>query len=403
MKFPHPGAISLPTQKQLLLPLLEALEENGGILAPKDAQQVIADKLHIPQEILEKREFVSGAGEINVLGRRIRWTRQTAVARGLIEASTPRNLWKISEKGKNSLNFALPGIVITFYETPQGKAIWGKAESALGLIEENSLQLILTSPPYPLVRKKEYQGNAEREYLTWLTDLAQEWKPKLKHDGSLILNLSDCWNPKSPTLNLYQERLLLSLVDSLGYHLVQRLYWHSPSKIPSSHWVTVKKCRLNASVEHLFWLSPSEEPKSHPERLLKPYKSSMRRSIKRGGDFRKQRPSTHGGTQGGFSRDRGGSIPFTLQSWSHAASNNSYINFCKEAELPTHPARFPSELANFAIQLATDPNDLIYDPFAGSNTTGATAEALGRKWITSESCLQYIQGSVSRFLPEAVS
>lgn len=389
--------IKLPSQNQLLLPLLETLKENGGSLPPKDAIRAVAQKLDLPEEITSLRGNVPGAGEINLLGRRIRWTRQTAVSKGLIKASTPRNLWELSDSGK--LQNAQPGIVITIFETPMGKALWAQAEAALGTIENDSLQLILTSPPYPLVRKKEYQREDTQNYLSWLTSLAEGWLGKLKDDGSLVLNLSDCWNKKEPTLNLYQERLLLELVDKIGYHLIQRLYWHSPSKIPSSHWVTIKKYRLNNSVEHLFWLGKSPEPKTHIERVLKPYGASMRRSLAAGGDRRTERPSSHGGTQNGFGLDRGGSIPFTLQSWTHAASQGGYFSFCRNNNLPIHPARFPKELPEFCVNLLSDPGDTVYDPFSGSGTTAATCEKLERKWIASERSLSYLQGSLGRFAP----
>lgn len=390
----------LPPHNQLLLPLLETLQENGGSMSPKNATKALAEKLALPDEVTSLRQHVPGAGEINLLARRVRWTRQTAISEGLIKSTSPRNLWELSETGEKGLQNARPGIVITIYETPWGQALWGQAEAALGTIENDSLQLILTSPPYPLVRKKEYQKSDTQNYLQWLTSLASGWKDKLKDDGSLLLNLSDCWNKKEPTINLYQERLLLELVDELGYHLIQRLYWHSPTKIPSSHWVTIKKYRLNNSVEHLFWLAKNPEPKARVERVLKPYGASMQRSLAAGGDRRTERPSTHGGTQNGFSQDRGGAIPFTLQSWTHAASQGDYFNFCRTHELPIHPARFPKELPEFCIKLLTDPGDQVYDPFSGSNTTGKACEDLQRKWISSERSLTYLQGSLGRFIPQ---
>lgn len=390
----------LPSHNQLLFPLLETLQENGGKMSPKDAQKALAEKLGIPEEIQSYRTNVPGAGEINLLARRIRWTRQTAVSKGLIKAATPRNIWELCESTQDKLRNAKPGIVITIYETPNGKAIWAQAEAALGTIEQQSVQLILTSPPYPLVRKKEYQKEDTQDYLNWITNLAAGWREKLTPDGSLLLNLSDCWNKKEPTLNLYQERLLLQLVDQLGYNLIQRLYWHSPSKIPSSHWVTVKKYRLNNSVEHLFWLSKSTEPKTRVDRVLKPYGASMLRSLAAGGDRRTQRPSTHGGTQNGFGKDRGGSTPFTLQNWTHATSQGDYFAFCRDQDIPLHPARFPKELPEFCVKFLTDPKDTVYDPFGGSNTTGAICEELDRKWITSERSLTYLHGSLGRFIPK---
>ena len=81
----------------------------------------------------------------------------------------------------------------------------------------------------------------------------------------------------------------------------------------------------------------------------------------------------------------------------NTTSNDDYIKYCKENNLDIHPARMPKELAEFFIKFLTDEDDLVLDPFAGSNTTGATAEKLKRRWISIEASEEYIKGSLGRF------
>jgi len=386
----------IPTQRQLLLPLLECLQENGGRTTPKEATEWIAEKLEIPKEVKHAFKSVKTCNRVNLLQRQVRWTRQNAVLAGLISATTPKGIWELTEEGNSTLQNALPGVIIRIYETEQGVALWGEAESAAGILQDNSIGLIFTSPPYPLIQQKKYHAKTNQEYLTWLTELADSWKGLLKENGSLMLNLSDTWVKGQPTINLYQEKLLLALQE-IGYNLIQRIYWHSPTKMPASHWVTIEKCRLNNSVEHLFWLSPNERPKAFPYAIKKPYSKKMRSIIQNGGSFRQVRPGGHGGTQGGFSRDYGGAIPFTLWEIPHGSENRDYLSFCKEHKLPIHPARFPLELPKRAILLTTEGTDPVYDPMAGSGTTALAAQITGRPWITSEKSLTYLQGSLGNF------
>jgi site-specific DNA-methyltransferase (cytosine-N4-specific) len=62
-----------------------------------------------------------------------------------------------------------------------------------------------------------------------------------------------------------------------------------------------------------------------------------------------------------------------------------------------HPARFPAALPSFFINMLTSEDDIVVDPFAGSNTTGAVAESLQRRWIAVESVEDYLKGSQFRF------
>lgn len=99
------------------------------------------------------------------------------------------------------------------------------------------------TPPYELTRAKEYdEGRSESQHIHWLACRAESWKRILTDDGSVMLNLGDVWLPNLPTVSLYQERLLLELVDRLGYHLIQKLYWNNPSKMPApAEYVTVRR------------------------------------------------------------------------------------------------------------------------------------------------------------------
>jgi site-specific DNA-methyltransferase (cytosine-N4-specific) len=113
----------------------------------------------------------------------------------------------------------------------------------------------------------------------------------------------------------------------------------------------------------------------------------------------KERPSGHQISRA-FAKDNGGAIPSNLLSIPNSGSNDLYLRRCKALGLKPHPARFPAQLPEFFIRLLTQPQDLVVDIFAGSNTTGFVAEELGRRWIAFELDPHYIATSALRFLPE---
>ncbi len=88
------------------------------------------------------------------------------------------------------------------------------------------------SPPYDLRTAKDYGGRRGRDYEHWLVARAAAWRELLSETGSVMLNLGDAWIPGRPAQSLYQERVLLRLIDELGYSLLQRLYWHNPLSSP---------------------------------------------------------------------------------------------------------------------------------------------------------------------------
>ena len=99
----------------------------------------------------------------------------------------------------------------------------------------------------------------------------------------------------------------------------------------------------------------------------------------------------------GFGKDNGGAIPPNLIEVANTASNDSYGRYCKENGIRKHPARFPREVPEFFIKFLTEPGQLVLDPFAGSNMTGAVAEELGRRWVACEENAHYLVGSLGRF------
>jgi site-specific DNA-methyltransferase (cytosine-N4-specific) len=118
------------------------------------------------------------------------------------------------------------------------------------------------------------------------------------------------------------------------------------------------------------------------------------------------RPSGHSIRAGFTGISSGGSIPpnvieeqlaESMLKFGNNAANDVYTKRCKESGLKIHPARFPAALPEFFIKLLTDESDLIYDPFAGSNTTGSVSEKLNRTWLASELVAEYLEASKFRF------
>lgn len=281
------------------------------------------------------------------------------------------------------------------YSTRLGACYVGDSLDLVKKLPDNSVNLLVTSPPYALHFKKEYGNANQGEYVSWFLPFAKEWYRILRPDGSLVIDIGGSWQPGHPTRSLYHFELLIALVKEVGFHLAQEFYWYNPGKLPApAEWVTVRKIRVKDAVNCLWWLSKTERPKANNQRVLNPYSEDMKRLLRRG--YRpKVRPSGHVITPK-FS-DRGGSIPSNIIIMGNNDSNGYYLEACKRNGHKPHPARFPVRIPFFFINFLTDVGDMVVDPFAGSNATGEACERTGRRWIAIEKEPAYAAGSKVRF------
>jgi DNA methylase len=305
------------------------------------------------------------------------------------------------------------------YSTKYGAALVGQSEillaGDLGRELAGKVQLVFSSPPFPLNRKKKY-GNLEGpKFKAWLEGYAQVLRNLLTRDGSIVLEMGNAWEPRLPVMSTLAMETLLTFKAAAKLHLCQEFIWFNNAKLPTpAQWVTVKRYRVKDAFTRLWWMSPTPYPKADARRVLAPYSRSMRSLLRTGKYNSGKRPSEHVIGAKSFLTDHGGAIPpnvLTMKSekellseslnnvlvGANTESGDSYQRYCRLTSQMPHPARMPVELANFFINLCTDPNDLVFDPFAGSNTTGASAEQLGRRWLTVEANRIYAAAGIGRF------
>ena len=288
------------------------------------------------------------------------------------------------------------------YTTQSGAAYRGDSRELLHELRDESLDLVITSPPFALQRQKAYGNKDQAEYLDWLMDFARLVYAKLKPSGSFVMDVGGAYQKGVPTRSLYHLRLPIRFCDEIGFFLAEDFYWFNPAKLPSPiEWVNKRKLRAKDSVNNLWWFSKTEWPKADVSKVLVPYSGRMLKLMEDPAKFYKPktRPSGHDISRG-FAKDNGGAIPSNLLQISNTESNGTYVAGCKAVDAERHPARFPSKLPEFFIRFLTDPGDVVLDIFAGSNTTGQVAEAEGRNWLAFEERIDYLAGSVFRFLPK---
>lgn len=325
-----------------------------------------------------------------------------------------------------------------------GAAYLADSLKILPKIPDESIDVICTSPPFALLRKKAYGNVHSSEYVAWFMRFAREFTRILKPTGSLVIDIGGTWVKGMPVRSLYHYELVLELCKPIeqgggGFYLAQELYWYNPAKLPTpAEWVTVRRERVKDAVNTVWWLSRNPHPKANNRRVLKAY-SEAQVKLMRDGYKAKMRPSEHD-ISDKFGKDNNGAIPpnivngsqngdnigqsvlinpssdidrseavdkndnpeqvsVNVISASNTSSNDQYLRLCRENGVKPHPARFPYALPEFIIGLCSEPDDVILDPFAGSNMTGYVAETMDRKWIALEESEEYLQGSVYRFEP----
>ncbi len=293
------------------------------------------------------------------------------------------------------------------YATDRGAAYCGDSIELMRSMPADSVNLVVTSPPYALHFKKEY-GNADQsEYVRWLLPFVREIRRILADDGSFVLNVGGAWTPGSPTRSIYTYKLLVALVEEVGFHLAQEFFWYNPAKMPvPAEWVTVRRVRVRDSVEFVWWLSKSPNPKANNRNVLRRYSPDMIRLNQRG-QAKTRRPGGHVINEGFADVSQGGSIPpnvievdvpTDMLRFGNNAANDPYTTRCKQAGIKIHPARFPAILPEFFVRFLTDFDDVVLDPFAGSNTTGMVCEALERRHLAFELDPEYLEASRFRFV-----
>lgn len=296
---------------------------------------------------------------------------------------------------------------------------------------KGKVNLIITSPPFPLNNKKRYGNLKGDAYRDWFVSLAPLFSALLAEDGSVVVEIGNAWESKRPVQSLLHLESLLGFVkdEKAGFRLIQEFICYNPSRLPSpAEWVTKERIRTVDTYTHVWWMAKSDFPKADNSKVLRPYSKSMDQLLKRQDFNRGKRPSGHNISENGFLKDHGGSIahnlfemdpidekravrlPFAVDefqkngrlpenvlSLSNSTSNDSFSRALREKGIRRHPATMHPGLVAFFIRFLTEENDLVLDPFAGSNTTGYVAEKLKRRWLSIEINAEYAEQSKIRF------
>ena len=136
----------------------------------------------------------------------------------------------------------IQGRVVELYRTPLGRAVVTRAEDYLPTLPEQSLDLVITSPPFALLREKAYGNRNQADYVDWLVSFGPLVRRVLKDTGSFVLDLGGAYQRGVPVRSLCNFRVLLRLCDECGFFLAEEFFWHNPAKLPSPiEWVNKRK------------------------------------------------------------------------------------------------------------------------------------------------------------------
>ncbi len=297
---------------------------------------------------------------------------------------------------------------------------------------KGKVQLAFTSPPFPLNTKKSYGNLQGDEYIRWFAKFAPLLRDIVTENGSIVIEIGNAWMPGQPTMSTHVLEAFLRFLKKGDLHLCQEFIWYNPARLPSPvEWVNKDRVRVKDAFTRIWWMSPTPRPKADNRKVLREYSPSMKRLIETGKYNAGARPSEHHIGAESFKVNNNGAIPpnvggtealpsldgvitpkvfaeyleatTNLLKASNTLSSDDYRKFCLDRAVPIHPARMPSTLVEFFVKFLTDEGDIVLDPFAGSNTTGAVAQALGRRWLSVEADWSYAAHSIGRFDPATLT
>lgn len=242
------------------------------------------------------------------------------------------------------------------YETTLGSMYYGLSERVLCTKrlkkQLNQVQLVFTSPPFPLNRKKRYGNLQGDEYIDWFAGFAPLLRNFITSDGSIVIEIGNAWEPGRPVMSTVVLKALLRFLEEGGLNLCQEFIWYNPARLPSPvQWVNVERIRVKDAFTRIWWMSPSEKPKADNRKILREYSDSMKKLLETGKYNSGKRPSEFNIGKDSFARNNKGAIPpnviggdeapsiSTLLKGANTRSSEQYQSYCRDNDIRLHPAR----------------------------------------------------------------
>ena len=254
------------------------------------------------------------------------------------------------------------------------EVIEGDSKEVLGSMPSNSIDLIVTSPPYADQRNSTYGGISPNHYVEWFLPIGKELLRVLKSDGTFILNIKE--RVAAGERHTYVLELILAMRKQ-GWLWTEEFCWHKKNSYPGK-WPN----RFRDSWERLLQFNKSRHFKMYQEAVMMPTGDWAKTRLKNLSETDRVRDESRVGS--GFGKK--------IENWlsRDKAYPNNVLHMATECGNRKHSAAFPEALPEWFIKLFTEPGDTVLDPFAGSGTTLRVAHRMHRKAIGIEIVPEYV-------------
>lgn len=258
--------------------------------------------------------------------------------------------------------------------------ICGDSLEVLQQIPDNSVNLIVTSPPYADQRKKTYGGIHPDKYVEWFLPIAAELKRVLANDGSFILNIKE--KVVDGQRHTYVLELILALKKQ-GWLWTEEYMWHKRNTTPGK-WSN----RFRDSWERCLQFNKQRKFKMLQDEVMVPMGNWAEKRLKNLSENDSRRFNSQVGS--GFGKD--------ISKWvgREMAYPTNVLHLASECSNRNHSAAFPESLPTWFIKLFSEAGDVVLDPFSGSGTTCVAAKQLNRNYTGIELQEEYCKIATAR-------
>ena len=241
----------------------------------------------------------------------------------------------------------------------------GDSAEVLKTLPDNSIDLIVTSPPYADQRKSTYGGISPDKYVEWFLPISEQLLRVLKPSGTFVLNIKE--KVVEGERSTYVMELILAMRKQ-GWLWTEEFIWHKKNSYPGK-WPN----RFRDAWERLLQFNKSKKFAMYQEEVMVPMGDWAKSRLKNLSDTDKRRDNSKVGS--GFGKN--------ISNWidREKAYPTNVLHLATECNNKKHSAAFPEELPEWFIKLFTKEGDMVLDHFAGSGTTLFVAERMGRSAI----------------------